>query len=118
MRHQAAPVKDGRIMSRIVYAGTLAQGSTSSFRAAALRRCGHDVCAIETEPGLRTTSKLWWRCLNRAGLVVDTTGLNRRIVEACREHSASVLWVDKGTSIWPGTLRKVRALLPHCKIVT
>ena len=38
-------------MSRIVYAGALAHGSTSSFRADALRRAGHDVYGVETDPG-------------------------------------------------------------------
>lgn len=47
----------------------------------------------------------------------DRTGANERIRELVSTNHYDIVWIDKGMTIWPSTLRYVRKMLPESKIV-
>jgi hypothetical protein len=84
----------------------------------ALRDLGADVVTVDTRPDRlhRQERSLPMRILRRLAGPLDLTRANAQIIAAARQHHADVLWVDKGLTIAPATLRAVRALRPQCVI--
>lgn len=90
-----------------------ADGGTSRQRAEALRSLGHAVTIVPTE----VSRSLHYRVRARLGLPPDISGANRAVREAAGRGGLDLLWVDKGLTIWPETLRHVRQASPRTVIV-
>lgn len=93
---------------KILYIGQLSYGSSSSFRVRALRRLGHTVIAMEVDDYTSShplLNKIEFRL--QAGPQVRR--LNRDLLLAAAREKPDVFWADKGLSIQPGTLRRLRA---------
>jgi spore maturation protein CgeB len=111
---------------RILYVGPLWHGGTCLQRFKALRQMGHQVEGIDTEPpqvhkakkrlGYRISCKLFQLGLNNFG-PRDLAGANRNILERFYSESWDVLWLDKGLTIEPQTLLKVKNKAPQTIIV-
>jgi spore maturation protein CgeB len=101
---------------RILYVGPAF--GTCLQRAEALRDLGHDVCHLPS--GIPNGS---WRyrvyaVLSLACEAPDVFGANRAIVQATKKMPFDVLWIDKGLSISPRTLDRVRHIRPTTLIVS
>jgi spore maturation protein CgeB len=79
---------------------------------------GHDVTTVGTtcEEGLRRERTLVQRILYRVRGPVDWSGANAAVIEQGRAAPFDVLWVEKGLTIAPSTLREFRRLRPECRI--
>ena len=107
---------------RILYVGQLA--GTSLQRAEALRALGHEV--IHLPSSMPPASGSWrdvlvfqvFRALHRIRRYPDVHFSNARTLRQARRGGFDVLWVDKGLTLRPRTLRRVRALLPGARLVS
>jgi len=90
---------------------------TSRQRAEALRQLGHRVRHVPAGPPVGSWRFLPWRVGDRLGRPPDLLGANREIRRAVAREPLDVLWIDKGRSVFPATLRRVRELSPATKIL-
>jgi len=104
---------------RIIYVGSLWDGSTARHRMQALIDNGALVTAVDTHPAAvrRRETTLLARIRRRLAGPLDLAGANAAILEAVGRGPPDVLWIDKGLTISPETLRHVRALAPRCALV-
>ncbi len=104
---------------KVIYVGDLWSGSTALHRMRALRDIGAVVSPIDTRPdSLHSRERsISLRILRRVFGPVDMTHANAQILAAAEQETPNVLWIDKGLTIDPNTLRSVRAKHPQCVIV-
>jgi len=85
----------------------------------ALERLGHEVVPVDTTWQPRGAQGLAIRLLRRAtGWAYDTAGVNNALVETAVSHRPEVVWVDKGVTLLPATLKRVRDELPKTRLVS
>ncbi len=100
----------------ILYVGT--RGGTCEQRARALEELGKSVTRIESEqPPRRDLRFPFYAVGNRFGRPPDVYGTNRKIRRAVAGGHYDALWVDKGRSLRPGTLRFVRQRSPETRLL-
>lgn len=105
----------------VLYVGTTWQGSTTAQRRAALESLG---CAVEcVDTGWRQKNPpLIKRAVRgvfrRLGYPRELGNENRDIVNALSRQRFDILWIDKGLTVRPGTLRKARKSSPGVVIVS
>ncbi len=83
------------------------------MRLDALRRLGHTVVGVDTTSVARGVRSLWARGARKAGWAVDTAGANRALLEVAQRQNSDVVWIDKGLTIRPQTLTRLRELVPQ-----
>lgn len=103
-------------MAKVLYVGSLGAGSTSRMRCEALRSLGYAVIEFATDrppPGLlfNYTDKF----ARRLRLPLDIAGVNRFLNEL-REFP-DILWIDKGNTVYPSTLQRLRQRAPGLTII-
>jgi hypothetical protein len=99
----------------IIYVGVA--GGTCEQRAQALGRLGHSIRRVHTSSGSGLAFGLLARAAERLGRVGDLAGANRAILAALSARPPDLLWIDKGRSIKPATLARVRERSPRTMIV-
>ena len=87
------------------------------MRLDALRRLDHTVVGVDTTSVARGLRSLWARGARKAGWAVDTAGANRALFEAVQRQNSDVVWIDKGLTIRPQTLTRLRELVPQARLV-
>lgn len=93
----------------ILYVGQLWDGSTCLARARALERHGFEVTGFDVTPYYTAAPRLVRAFENRTLMGPSVDRLNRDVVAALNTRAAfDVLWVDKGTWIYPETLEAAR----------
>jgi|GEM_PF-2304878 len=101
---------------RIVYVGDLSAGATGDMRMVSLRSLGFDVVAINSSIGRVTPlSHPFLYASIKLRRPLDPNRVNRQILS--RLNECDILWIDKGVSIWPSTLKAVRARAPRVRII-
>jgi len=100
---------------RILYVGMA--GGVCGMRAEALRSLGHDLVTVPAEVPRGYWRFQLYRIGSRLGRPPDVLGANRAILRAASRRLFDLLWVDKGRSIRPATLARVRALNPQSVLV-
>lgn len=106
---------------RILFIGELDPHSRTFQRKRVLEEIGCDVTAYSTLPehvSLDGTSSVRDRILWKIGFPPDLVSINKAIVEEVRRSSPDVLWIEKGNTICPKTLKTVGILAPSMKIVS
>lgn len=109
-------------MSRILFVGDLNAGGRSLQRSRTLAALGHEVVSLSTVPvpfvaGVDSPS-LVSRVLWKMGRPQDPTGANAGIVRELGRQSFDLLWIDKGVTIRPATIRDARRRTPGLVIVS
>ena len=105
---------------RLLYVGPLIEGSTTVQRLNAFRSAG---CKVRTVSTAATRGKkpnrpsLLQRLRRRLFGPVDYADANGKILAAMRSEPFDVVWIDKGLTIRPETLRGIGAVQPACRIV-
>src|SRR5579871_3344594 len=102
---------------RIAYCGELWHGGTSRMRLQALQRQGHTVIGLDSCCNLTGPVRHVVRAIRRTGWVIDSGHVNRKLLETVARQALDLVWVDKGLSIRPGTLKRLRALRPEIRLV-
>jgi hypothetical protein len=100
----------------ILYAG--ASDGTSRHRALALRDLGHLVDHVADDLPRSGARLLAHRAASRMRLRLDFDRCQEKILHAIRRRPYDVLWIDRGNSIRPATLRSARRLRPALAIVS
>lgn len=98
----------------IIYVGPLVHGGTCLQRLKALEHLGHQVLPVDTRPSEVAAreryfgERVWRRLLGPR----DLARANSRILRLAAAQRPQVLWVDKGLTIRPETLQRVRSAAP------
>jgi hypothetical protein len=100
----------------ILYVGT--KSGTCEQRARTLTRLGRNVTYVESEIPPRESAlyALYWLG-NRFSYPPDMFFANSNIKRELERSAFDVVWIDKGRSIRPGTLRWVRRQRPETRVI-
>jgi spore maturation protein CgeB len=104
----------------ILFVGPLVHGSTAVQRLDALKALGHAVTSVTTRnggPHTGTEPALLLRVGQKILGPSDQTSANEGILAKVRERAFDMIWIEKGLTIKPATLREIRAAQPSCLIV-
>jgi hypothetical protein len=107
----------------IVYVGPVIAPSPEfhtvcRMRAEALEQLGHEVTLVNAETPTGGWRYQLYRVGNRLDRPPDVLGTNRAILQAVRHRRVDVVWIDKGRSIRPATLRTLREISPGTLLLT
>ncbi len=99
----------------IIYVGPLVYGGTCRQRLAALEQLGLNIFPVDTCPPEVANRELYFMERVRRRLLGprDLARVNARILELVKKEQPRVLWVDKGLTVWPETLRMAKSLAPR-----
>lgn len=95
--------------------------NTCLHRHWALEKCANYIEQINT---VSPKSSLWYRIAYHLFLyhvpiyLPDSTGANQKIITSLKNKKFDVLWIDKGVTIYPRTLKLARKLCPTIKIIS
>ena len=87
------------------------------MRLDALQRLGHTVVGVDTTSSRGGMRSIWARIARKAGWAIDTAGANRAVLEVAKQRQLDVVWVDKGLTIRPQTLIRLRTMVPGVQLV-
>jgi spore maturation protein CgeB len=105
-----------RTEPRLLYVGDLSAGATAAMRLEALERLGYRATRIDTSTPRFTPWRQPIRYLAiKLRRPLDVRGANEAIRALASSHD--LLWIDKGVTIHPETLRQVRETCPHLRII-
>lgn len=106
---------------RILFVGPLWPGSTSVQRKDALKEIEHEVTEVDTTPFLPREAFLPLRFLvklsERIGCPLDLTAANRQMIDHVAYQRFDLIFIEKGLTIKPETLKRVKQLQPNCFLV-
>ena len=106
---------------QIVYVSDLNPDGIGYQRKRALEDLGHDVTAYSTvQAGVTYYDKpsLLERAFWKTGFPLDSTKVNRSILSSIEQKRPDILFIDKGNTVWPRTLRVAKDLSPTTQIVS
>lgn len=94
-------------------------GSTAEHRCSALKRLGHHVEIIDdTSPyPASPLRRICSRVAHRLGYPVDLSLVNAQLLHSVRQAQFDIVWIDKGLTIKPATLRELKKISPVTLIV-
>ena len=100
---------------RILFAGYLREGATSLQRMVALQEIGHFITPIDFLHGRLKAKeqKLIWRAVEKLFRPIDRVKVNTQLIKMVKEREFDIVWIEKGLTVWPGTLKKIK---PQCII--
>ncbi len=107
---------------KTLYIGDLRGYGRSFQRFIALKELGHEVkgfssCPLGKIPGSKSDSiieKIAYKLL----IPLDITGINRMICSYMKKQKIDLLWIEKGVTIYPTTLRRIKKIEPSVKIAS
>ena len=105
---------------RILYVGQILPDSTTVQRMNALQRLGNDVVCLTTVVDDQATSvnpSLTKRVHRKLFGLQDRAGANAKICDFIHKQSFDIVWIDKGLTIRPDTLRLIKESQPNCQII-
>ncbi|MEI7997047.1 MAG: hypothetical protein WCH01_19300, partial [Methylococcaceae bacterium] len=102
----------------ILFVGPLWEGSTSKQRLVALEELDHHVIGVDTSPPvLPWILSLLNRVCCRLGFYWDLSDANKLLLEKILNYSFDMIWIEKGLTIKPDTLKKIKSAQPSVKLV-
>ncbi|MBI5401679.1 glycosyltransferase [Candidatus Wolfebacteria bacterium] len=107
---------------KILFIGDLNEYCRSFQRYKTLIEMGHDIKAfsmtfVPQRPGIEKTpffERLMWKLK----LPFDITSVNEKIKEAVKKENYDIVWIEKGNTIWPRTLRFIKKTLPETRLIS
>ncbi|MES9955629.1 MAG: glycosyltransferase [Sedimenticola sp.] len=99
---------------KIMYIGELSQHSRCMQRMRCLQDMGYEVKPVSTE--LTGKKKVLYKVLWKLRIPLDFLGVNKTILNSIDEYA--VLLIEKGNTIYPSTLKRVRNSFPKVNIVS
>jgi spore maturation protein CgeB len=110
-------------IKKILYVGDLNTHTRCFQRLRALRDLGCEVETVASLPngriaGIRGNDGFLFRLSSKLGVPYDRTSANRSIREKAIVFQPDLLWIEKGLTILPLTLRHVRSHVPEVVIAS
>ncbi len=107
--------RQGTMSLEILYIGE--PDGTSRHRAEAFRQLGHRVLHLPGGPLPGFFSSQFHRIGYHTGQPFDLRRTNRALLDSIRRQDFDLVWIDKGMTIRPATLRRARAAHPGTAFV-
>ncbi len=103
----------------IAFVGPLYVGSTTRQRMIAFEALGHRVLPVDIVPGPLAARRLTfgWRVKRRLFGDFDESRANERLLALPDTPAPDLVWIEKGLTIEPGTLRALRDKWPGATLV-
>jgi spore maturation protein CgeB len=104
---------------KILFVGPLVEGGTTLQRMLCLKQMGHYVLGVDT-----AAVPLMWvfaflnRVACRLGYYYDFRRANQLILKEIQICAFDVIWIEKGLTINPDTLRKIKHKLPSTRLIS
>lgn len=109
-------------MSRILFIGDMNTYGRGFQRYRTLKEMGHDVVAFShtwvSSPGRIENPSLLYRIFWKLKIPLDTTRVNKKIHDAIRDSLFDIVWIEKGNTILPWTLRRIKKSLPNARLIS
>jgi len=103
---------------RILYLGDVWRGGTALQRARALGDLDHEVTLVDTTQPTRGARGLFRRGSRKLFRhALDVVGVNALAVQKSLDGKYEVVWIDKGLTIGPKTILRIRRNSPSAAIV-
>lgn len=112
-------LRDYKILSIGSFSGI---SNTCLHRHWALKKISNSVVAINTSPNIK--SSIWYRIayhLFQYGLPIrlpENNSENEQIIEHIKRTHYDIIWIDKGITIFPETLKFIKKHSPQSKIIS
>jgi hypothetical protein len=108
---------------KILFIGDLNEYGRSFQRYRNLKELGYEVFGLSHTPlsieaGSDKKESLLNRIAWRVGLPFDTTGVNEQIKNIVHNNNFDLVWIEKGNTIKPKTLRFLKNLKPSPKLIS
>lgn len=107
---------------KILSVGTMRRASnTCKLRTDSLKKIADEVDIVETEA---VDISLWYKVAHHLflmGLPImlpDNSKANKNIIQMVKEKKYDIVWIDKGLTIRPSTLKKIKRICPETRIVS
>jgi len=101
-----------------LYVAPLWQGSSSVPRLAGLEAAGLKTITLDTSGWCDSPSRIVSSLAGRIYCTASVRAMNRSLLERAALHRPGVIWIDKGSWIYPATLRTLRKytrlVVGHC----
>ena len=109
-------------MSRILFIGDLNTYGRGYQRCRTLKDMGQEVVAFShtrvSLPGRIESPSLLYRIFWKLRIPIDSTSVNRQILDAIGKYSFDVIWIEKGNMIWPWTLSYIKKHAPLTRLIS
>lgn len=109
------------MIKKILFIGDLNEYGRTFQRYTTLKNLDYDIEGISTVPvpwrpiiDSNLLEKITWKLR----LPIDITGANKKIKEILKKKEFNIIWIEKGNTIRPGTLRFIKKNSPLTKIVS
>jgi hypothetical protein len=93
---------------KILYVGDLWYGSTALWRLNALRHLGFKVVQIDSSKNFFWLLLKIYNVFHKIKIGLDLNSLNSRLLKAFHSEQYDIVWIDKGLTVRPSTLRKIK----------
>ncbi len=107
---------------KILFVGYLNEYERSFLRYRTLLDLGHQVDGISMTPlewlPFEPRYSLWARLGWKIKFPLDITSANRQLKEKILKNDYRIIWIEKGLTVKPSTLKAVKKLLPETKLVS
>lgn len=106
---------------KILFIGEIVPHSRTLQRKQVLEEMGCEVTAYSTlteHSSIDGTNSILNKILWKMGFPLDLVSINKLILAEVLKSNPDILWIEKGNTIYPHTLKTVRILAPSTKIVS
>ena len=109
-------------MSKILYIGDLNEYGRGFLRYRTLKAMGHEVVAhthtkVSSSNHIEPPSFLY-RIFWKLKIPLDDTRVNRKIITSLLTDKFDIVWIEKGNMIKPWTLRHIKKLVSHARLIS
>ncbi len=87
-------------------------------RLLAFKQLGHETHFIPREGWFRVEKSLYRRLRHRLGIPCETSNENARMVNVVASFEPDVIWIEKGLTIRPATIRWIKSRRPATLVVS
>lgn len=106
---------------KILFVGDLNEYGRSFQRYRTLANLGHVIVAVPMFPRVPhadIASSFFEKVMWKLSLPLDRAGANRALRTLVTQETFDIVWIEKGNTILPSTLRFVKKKLPHAKLIS
>lgn len=107
---------------RILFVGDLNEYGRSFQRYRTLVGLGYQVLAFSMVPVPQPPGKeelpFFVRLFSKLRMPLDITSVNKKIRGGVKRDDYDIVWIEKGNTIRPGTLRFIKAKLPSVRLIS
>lgn len=108
--------------NKILFIGDMNSYGRSYLRMKKLDQMGYIVTALTHTPvshnHLIASPSLLYKITWKLGRPVDETKVNQFIIRLVQFNEYDIIWIEKGNTIFPATLIKIRNYFPNTKIIS